>query len=355
MPLWLSLWVSKPRALPPQACPSIRTIAEASGVSLNTVSLALRGSPRVKAATRAKILAFAKDFGYRPNLIARSMATGKSKLIGVLIPGHDFSYLPLEVESMQNAATEAGLGLLILSSRRVSCATMIAEQIEFLLQRRVDGVIVHPPTPILPKQVWEPLRGIPTVWVGVGGSAEFGRNLVLRPEEAGKIGSKELLRRGCRRFAYAGPTDDFFSQRRWAGVAAVFKQRGAQLPLHWPTSDSVGGGVEAAARWLAMSPRTRPDALLGFTDAIAVGFLHHLIMHGHRIPSEVSVLGVDDTPIAAAAAIPLTTLRAPVHTIGRLAVQSLCHPEVELPKVKWEWIERATARPTSSAHPSRNA
>lgn len=323
--------------------PSIRTVAQAAGVSLNTVSLALQGSKRVKPVTGERVLAVARQQGYRPNLLARAVTTGRSRMIGVLIPGHDFSYLPRMVEEIQNAALAADFGLLILSFGRTGRPD-INRLLEYFLQRRVDGMIILPPTPPLPYAVWEPLRNTRTVWMRQGGSPSFGVDAALRPEDAGRIVLEELRGRGLTRLAYAGPADDFFSQRRLAGVLAASRKLGLPDPLVWPVADSIEGGGAAAERWLALPKTRRPRGLIGFADSVAVGFLHRLVIKGFRIPQDVAVTGVDDCLVAGASAIPLSTVRAPVEIIGRNAVEAITQakdpPNNADLRPAWEWVKR---------------
>jgi LacI family transcriptional regulator len=338
------------QSVQPSARPvvSIRTIAKATGVSLNTVSLALQGSGRVKSNTRERIVAAAQELGYQPNLLARAVITGRSQLLGVLIPGHDFSYMPRLLEAIQNEAVTAHYGLLILSYIRMGEGREIRHLLEYFLQRRVEGMMVLPPTPPLPAKTWEPLRSTPTVWLGVGGSRRIGTSLALQPAEAGRIAAERLVTQGCRRLAYGGPAADFFSQHRWDGVAKAAARLHAQGPLNWAVPDSVEGGAMAAEQWLRLAPARRPQGFIGFTDAVAVGFLHRLLVKGCRIPDQVAVVGVDDTPLAAAAAVPLSTVRAPAEHMGRLAVKALINGKVSSrtrqETVSWEWVERGSTR-----------
>jgi LacI family transcriptional regulator len=330
----------------PRSVVSIRTIAGATGLSLNTVSLALQGSGRVKPNTRERIVAAARELGYQPNLLARAVITGRSQLLGVLIPGHDFSYMPRLLEAIQNEAVAADYGLLILSYVRIGEGREIRHLLEYFLQRRVEGMMVLPPTPPLPAETWEPLRSTPTVWLGVGGSRRIGTSLALQPSEAGRIAAERLVAQGCRRLAYGGPAADFFSQHRWEGVAKAAARLNAKRPLSWAVPDSVEGGAMAAEQWLRLPPARRPQGFIGFTDAVAVGFLHRLLVKGCRIPDQVAVVGVDDTPLAAAAAVPLSTVRAPAELMGRLAVKALIGGEVSSrtrhEAASWEWVERSS-------------
>lgn len=327
---------------------SIRTIAGATGVSLNTVSLALKGSARVRPETRERIVAAAQELGYQPNLLARAVITGRSQLLGVLIPGHDFSYMPRLLEAIQNEAVAADYGLLILSFVRIGEVPEIRRLLDYFLQRRVEGMMVLPPAPPLPAETWEPLRLTPTVWLGVGGSPGIGTSLALQPAEAGRIAAERLVAQGCVRLAYGGPADDFFSQHRWEGVAKAAAKLKVKEPLTWSVPNHVQGGAMAAEQWLRLPPARRPHGFIGFTDAVAVGFLHGLLVKGCHIPDEVAVVGVDDTPLAAAAAVPLSTVRAPAERMGQLAVKALIGGKVSSRNrqeaASWEWVERSSTK-----------
>lgn len=327
---------------------SIRTIAVAAGVSLNTVSLALKGSDRVRPETRERIVATAQELGYQPNLLARAVITGRSQLLGVLIPGHDLSYMPRLLEAIQNEAVAADYGLLILSFVRIGEGPEIRRLLDYFLQRRVEGMMVLPPTPPLPAETWEVLRGTPTVWLGVGGARTIGTSLALQPAEAGRIAVERLVAQGCLSLAYGGPADDFFSQHRWEGVAKAAARLKVKEPLTWSVPDNVEGGAMAAEEWLRLPPARRPRGFIGFTDAVAVGFLHRLLVKGFRIPDDVAVVGVDDTPLAAAAAVPLSTVRAPAERMGQLAVKALLGGRVSARNRReaacWEWVERSSTR-----------
>ena len=170
----------------------------------------------------------------------------------------------------------------------------------------------------------------------------------MQPEGAGEIALNQLAVRGLRGIAYAGPPQDFFSQGRLRGVRSAARKQRLPEPIVWPVPDGITGGAEAAEQWLALSTSRRPQGLIGFTDAIAVGFLHRLLVKGRRIPAEVSVVGVDDTLLAAASAVPLSTVRAPVESIGRKAVEIITQTEefqkgADLRPV-WEWVERESTR-----------
>ena len=104
----------------------------------------------------------------------------------------------------------------------------------------------------------------------------------------------------------------------------------------------------AAEQWLRLPPARRPHGFIGFTDAVAVGFLHRLLVKGCRIPEEVAVVGVDDTPLAAAAAVSLSTVRAPAGRMGQLAVKALIGGKVSSRNRQeaacWEWVERSSTK-----------
>jgi LacI family transcriptional regulator len=184
--------------------------------------------------------------------------------------------------------------------------------------------------------------------VGQGGNPSFGVDAALRPEDAGRIALEQLAAGGLRRIAYAGPSNDFFSQNRLRGVLEASKKLRLPDPLVWHVPDSIQGGRAAADQWLALPAARRPRGVIGFADPVAVGFLHRLVVKGFRIPQDVAVTGVDDSLVAGAAAIPLSTVRAPVESIGRNAVEAITQPKgltknADL-RPAWEWVKRESTQ-----------
>lgn len=319
---------------------SINTIAEQAGVSRNTVSLALRGDARVADETRDRVLRAAEKLNYRPNLLARAMVTGRSCMIGLAIPRIDFSYMPRLVDAIQEAAFESGYGVLTCSHH--NDFARLPDVLAYLHDRQVDGVIVHCPVPrsddphaVAPKR--------PTVNLSFGQERFPGLTLELLPGAAGDLAVSRLAAQGHRRFGYAGARDGFFGAARLRGVQQATGRLRLEPADVFVGEDSLDGGREAARRFLATV--ARPTAVVAYTDAVAVGFILECTRAGIRIPDDVSVVGVDDLPIAQACTPGLTTLRAPADELGRAAMAALLSGEPmpsESRVFDWQWVPRGS-------------
>jgi LacI family transcriptional regulator len=318
---------------------SISVIAETVGVSRNTVSLALRGDPRVAEGTRARVLEAARSLNYRPNLLARAMVTGHSCTVGLVIPRLDYSYMPRLVDAIQEVAFEAGYGVLTCSHHNDADRLPLA--LAYLHERQVDGVIVHCPVP--PSNGAEAAADSPVVNLSFGHARLPGLTLDLLPGAAGEIAVRRLATSGHRRIGYAGERTGFFGAARFDGVSHTAAALGLKPPAAFDGDDSLAGGRVAAAHFL--TAHERPTAVVAFTDAVAVGFIQGVTAAGVAVPRDVSVVGVDDLPIAQACTPGLTTLRAPAEEMGRAAMAALTSNRplpTEGRVFEWQWVERGS-------------
>lgn len=322
---------------------SISTVAERAGVSRNTVSLALRDDPRVAAATKERVRAAAEALAYRPNLIARAMVTGRSRVVGLAVPRIDFSYIPRLLDAIHEAAFETGHG--VLTCFHHNEAGRLPAVLAYLSDRQVDGVIVHCPVPPAGRPV--PAEGRrPAVHLSFGHERLPGLTLDLLPGAAGADAVRELAALGHRRFGYAGDCDGFFGAARLKGVRQAAKEHGLKPPAAYPGEDSLAGGRAAADLFLA--DRARPTAVVAYTDAVAVGFIQAVTAAGVRVPRDVSVVGADDLPIAQVCNPTLTTLRAPAAELGRAAMAALTGGDpvpAESRVFEWQWVPRGSTAP----------
>lgn len=322
---------------------SINTIAEQAGVSRNTVSLALRGDARVADETRDIVLRTAEKLNYRPNLLARAMVTGRSCVIGLAIPRLDFSYMPRLVDAIQEAAFDNGYGVLTCSHH--NDFDRLPEVLAYLHDRQVDGVIVHCPVP-----TWNRLPHVapkrPTVNLSFGQERFSGLTFDLLPGAAGDIAVSKLAAAGHRKFGYVGVRDGFFGESRLGGVQQAAARLGLKSATVFVGEDSLEGGRAAARQFL--NAIVRPTAVVAYTDAVAVGFIIECTQAGVRVPEDVSVVGVDDLPIAQACTPGLTTLRAPAAELGHAAMTALLSGEpieAESRVFDWQWVPRGSTTP----------
>jgi LacI family transcriptional regulator len=329
---------------------SINDVALAAGVSRNTVSLALRGSDRVKPETRQRVLTVAERLEYLPNRVAQAMVTGKSRVLGLVIPKLDFSYMPALVESIHELALQHGYSMLFSGHR--DDADKLSAAVDFLLERRVEGLLIYRPTAALSLATLQKLKRatVPVVFISFNDLELPGIVFDICPAEAGAVALHRVAELGHKRIAYLGPASGLFEQSRWQGVRTV---AGAlELPAvdFWQTDYSLEGGRQAAHRFLAAADK--PTALVCFADPIAVGALQEFVRIGVRVPKDVSVVGVDDLPMAEAAAVPLSTLRAPASDLGKSAVEEFLKTSNTRPgqshgrrQFHWHWVNRESLAP----------
>jgi DNA-binding LacI/PurR family transcriptional regulator len=169
-------------------------------------------------------------------------------------------------------------------------------------------------------------------------------------QQAGRMAVERMAALGHRRLALVGPAGDHFGNLHARGVMAEAREAGLPSPRHWTVAESLAGGRYAAGFWLAAGDR--PTGVVCFSDVLAAGFVQELTSTGVRIPADVSVTGVDDSPLAEAAAVPLTTLRAPAEEMGRRAAERLLSAHsgaAEPDALQWRWIERASTAPAPSS------
>ncbi len=168
----------------------------------------------------------------------------------------------------------------------------------------------------------------------------------VREGEAGRMAVRRMADLGHRRLALFGPRDDYFADLHAAAVRKTARELGLPPPRRWTAPDTIDGGSRAAALYLRDG--SRPTGVVCFSDAQAAGFVQALTSAGVGVPAEVSVTGVDDSPLAQAAAVPLTTLRAPAAEMGRQAALALIEPDGAPPGdvvLAWRWVERASLGP----------
>lgn len=325
---------------------SISVIAEKAGVSRNTVSLAMRGDARVAPDTRDRVLAIASDLGYRPNLLARAIVTGRSRMLGLALTRVNYSYVPRLVEAVHEVAFEAGYG--ILTCFHHGDPARLGEAASFLLDRRVEGLLVQSPGLPSGGDAWAEVRrsGLPCASFGFGDATRPGLRMDLLPASAGSMAASRLIEAGHRRIAYAGGLSGFFEESRLRGVRESLGAAGLPEPETFPGGQSIEGGRAAGRAFLASGRGS--TGVVCFTDEVAVGFVQVLVAEGVDVPGQVSVVGVDGLDVALGSTPAITTVRAPAEEMGRAAAQSLIEGKASPSDSRifeWEWVEQESVAP----------
>jgi LacI family transcriptional regulator len=306
-----------PNSTPPRPV-TTHDVARRAGVSQATVSLVLSGNPkaRVAAATRERVMQAADELGYRPNILARGLVSGRSYAIGVVVPDLTNPFFLDVVTGAQRVAAEAGYAILPGDTRE---STPI-RHLEALRARQVDGVVIDGVgAATLPHDALSDLKVVvvdePSErWPGVASDALA----------AGRAAAEHLLSLGHSRVAFVGPATDVHSFRmRERGFFQALREAGVALPHEWlrRTPPSVGGGLRAMRTLLASAER--PTGVFCGNDLIAMGALKAALSAGVAVPREMSIVGCDDVEMASVVTPELTTVAIPARELGARAARLL--------------------------------
>jgi DNA-binding LacI/PurR family transcriptional regulator len=345
---------TSPAADPPRPA-TIIDVASRAGLSKSVVSRAMRGEASVSPASRAAVIAAAEELGYRANAAARSLVQRRSYNVGVMVSDLHNIFFAEVLDGLYAAAAESGYRTLITTGNRDPLAEERA--LEQLLELRADGVVLAGAR--LPAEVVRAAaRTVPIALVGsdlqLGGvdvvvDDDF-RGAVLAVEHLAGLGHRDI--------ALIDGGQGAGAKERRDGYRAGMRDAGLLRHVRIEPGDfTEGGGYEGARRLL--SGARRPTAIFASNDQSAVGALDAINEAGLRVPQDVSLMGYDNTALAALRHISLTTIDQPRNQIGVMAMKAVVrrieHPgsparrHVLAPKLV---VRVTTARPPSRRLPA---
>lgn len=317
---------------PAQGNATINDIARLARVSKKTVSRVLNRSPYVREETRSRIEAVMAKIGYVPNPQARALAFRRSFLIGMVYDNPNAQYIVSMQEGALDALRDSGFELVVHPCDRKS-SELVAGVRRFVTQQKLHGVIVLPP--VSENQALAAMLdevGCRFVRIASAAVDEPGRMIMSDDRAACVEVANYIESLGHKRIAMiTGPQNFRSSKERREGFVGALAKRGIRLR---DTAFAEGGytfesGVACAERLLAATPR--PTAIFAGNDEMAAGVYKTAYRLGLSIPGDLSIVGFDDTPIAARLWPALTTVRLPIREIGRNAASLLlAEPEQAL-------------------------
>ncbi len=303
---------------------TIEQIAKQSGVSRSTVSRVLNNHPNVSSRARERVLAVTRQLDFYPNLAARSLAAGRTRILGLVIPmgvAAVFTdpYHPLVIQGVSSSCNAHGHSVMLWLAEPEFERRTISQ---ILHNGLIDGVILASmltEDPLLQSLIeselpfiliGRPVTDAPVSYVDVD-NVNSAREIV-----------SYLLRLGRRRIAtITGPRNMVAGRDRLDGYLAALRDRGiAQAPDLIMTGDfTEESGHSAMQHLLAL----KPDALFAASDTMAVGAIRAIREAGLCVPEDIAVAGFDDVPFAARANPSLTTIRQPIYRAGYVAAETL--------------------------------
>ena len=293
--------------------PSAHDVARSAGVSQAAVSRAFTPGASISEAMRAKVLIAAKEMGYRPNLLARSLIKGRSDIIGMVVGNARNPFFTVALDAMSSRLREAGRHLLVFTGESNATADV---QVEDLLKYRVDGLVLMWTT--VSAALAEQCRneGIPMIFFNRRAGTTEGFATVAG---ANAIGAKKIadhmIAQGYRRFAFmAGLEDSSTNREREEAFIAALAAQGFPPPARALGHFRRVEGMAAARHLLALDPR--PDAIFCGSDIMALGALEVARYEfGLDIGREVGIAGFDGIEQAEWPSFQLTTYTQPIDTM----------------------------------------
>lgn len=315
---------------------TILDLARQLGISKSTVSRALTGHPSVNAATRQQVLDLAGQLNYQRNQLAISLLTSRTRTIGIMVPEFVSFFFPKVIIGAQ-AELDAGGYNVVICHANESYQTEIANA-RALLASRVDGLLVSHTKETRNFDHFRQFerQGVPVVFFNRV-CEDMNVSKVLVDDYAGAFAAVSyLLQTGCRRIAHlAGPDTLVGSRNRLNGYRDALVQFGlVPDPELIISYDLTIEKANIYVNHLLNLPQP-PDALFAINDPTAIEVLRVIKSRGLRVPTDISVVGFSDDPMAALIDPALTTVAQPVNEIGQRAAQLLlshlanpeCQPE----------------------------
>ena len=297
-----------------------QAVAERAGVSRSAVSRVFTPGASVAPKTAAKVRRVADELGYRPNILARGLLTGRSRMIGLVVAYLDNQFYPGALEKLSAAREAQGYHVLIFMAAQT--ADNVEEVAEDILDYQIDGLILASVALSSSLAARCRARGVPVVLFNRHQSD--GELSVTSDNYAGgRLAARHLIARGARRIAHIAGWESASTQAdREAGLLAELTAAG--LPLQTRAVGDFRPETARAAARRMFATDDRPDGVFVSNDYMAFPGMD-VIRHemGLRIPDDVAVIGFDDVPVASWPSYDLTTIRQDSTAMVKATVQSL--------------------------------
>jgi len=301
----------------------LKDIARDLGVSTVTVSKALRNHVDISEATKERVRARMKELNYRPNLAARGLITGRTCIVGLVVPDLVHAFFSELAKGLSSVLRQNGYGLILSSSEEDP--GIEKEDIEQMLARRVDALLVAScqTAPEGLHSIQE--RGTPYILIDRrfnGHTANFVGN---DDELIGEIATEHLVGLGRTRIAHIAGPQVSTSKGRSKGYRKVLSRHRVKAPEEYivtlSTGDVVGhiAGFHAMKKLLAARPC--PDGVFCYNDPAAVGAMRAIIEAGLKIPEDVAVVGCGNLPYSSYLRVPLTSVDQGSYRLGEEAAR----------------------------------
>jgi LacI family transcriptional regulator len=304
---------------------SIRDVARLAGVSVGTVSNVLNKPDEVSADSTARVQGAIDELGYVRNDAARRLRAGVSSTVGFVVLDGQNPFFNEVVRGAEDEASRHGIAILVGNTDEDPAREGM--YLDLFEEQRVRGVLIAPYGDITRRLTQLRERGIPAVLVDRMNVEGTFSSVATDSVVGGRMAAEHLIESGRRRLAFVGGPFDIRQVRdrldgaRWAVESS---EAGATIEVIATRALTVEEGAAAGHRILERPPQQRPDALFAANDLVALGLLQGLVVDGSvLVPDQMALIGFDDIAFAAAAAVPISSVRQPSRAIGATALRVL--------------------------------
>lgn len=304
--------------------PTINDIARLAGVSKKTVSRVINDSPLLSQDTRDKVKAVIADLGYVPNPQARALALGRNFLIGLVHDNPNAQMILNMQQGILEGLRDTEFEMVVRPVDRAS-ASLLEDMRSFITRQRLYGVVILPPiseNDAIARMCAE--VGCRYVRMGSAVLDDPEHMVVSNDRDAVREATRYLIDQGHREIGLiTGPHGFRSATERQAGFEEALAEAGISLPRSFTAQGeyTFESGLAATEKLLDITPR--PTAIFASNDEMAAAVLYAARLRGIAVPEQLSIVGFDDTPIAARVWPPLTTVRWPIVAMGRSAAHKL--------------------------------
>jgi DNA-binding LacI/PurR family transcriptional regulator len=298
----------------------IHAVAELAGVSISTVSRVMNGATNVDPKISRRVWKAVAETKYVPNRHAQALISGRTRLIGLLVPDIMNPFFPELIHGFEQAAAAEGFGILIGSTH--DHPTETEEWVQRMLQHGIEGLALLT-FKEESAQVYSLLRNIPWVQIETGARAVGPETVAIDYEFGTRQAVQHLAALGHRDIVFAaGASQDFTAELRREAFRKSMREIGiAPEENIYDEEHTLEGGI-AAARKILNRPAL-PTALICSNDLMAIGALKILHFAGFGVPGDISLIGLDDIHLAQFTSPPLTTIRLPRTKLAEVCFEAL--------------------------------
>ncbi len=300
---------------------SIKEVAKRAGVSIATVSRTINAPEKVHPGTVARVQRAIERLGYRPNLTARALKTGRTNLVGLIVPDLVHSFFAELARGVSGVLREEGVSVVITSSEEDP--DLEQQAINHLLDRGVDALLIA--SVQLGKDTFQKVtkQKVPLILVDrliPGLSANF---VGVKDDTVGFIATEHLIQIGCRNIAHICGTRISTALGRLAGYKRALKEYDIAVDPDFVVAvekqdeSADVAGYRAAMKLLSLP--NRPDGIFCFNDPVAIGAMNAVLTKGLRIPEDVALIGSANLHFDDVLRVPLSTVDQCSEMIGQRA------------------------------------